>query len=60
MDKNDELLEKKLELRRKIQTMEWDKQLKQINFAHLSLLENFKKELVGIEAELAKVEVKNE
>jgi hypothetical protein len=56
MDKADELIDKKIELRKKIQTLEWDKQQKQINFARLSVLDELKKELAIVEAELTKVQ----
>ena len=48
----DELLDSRSELRKKILTMEWDKKSNQIAFAKKHHLEECKKELERIEAEL--------
>ena len=37
------------DLKRKIMTLEWDKKLRQINFAKSNLLEGYKKQLSEIE-----------
>lgn len=48
----DELLDVKSDLKRKILTLEWDKKQNQIGFAKTNQLNECKKELAGIEAEL--------
>ena len=50
MDQN--LLNLKEELERKIKTLEWDKGLRQINFAQTNLLESYKKQLEDINNKL--------
>ena len=54
MDVNnqDELLDNRSELKKKILTMEWDKKIGQITFAKSHQLDECKKELERIEAEL--------
>ncbi len=47
-----DILERRSELKKSILTLEWDKNLRQINFSKNSLLEDYKKELAEIEAGL--------
>jgi len=51
MSKED-LMDKKSELRKKILTLKWDKEQNQIGFAKTNQLEECKKELEMVEAEL--------
>ncbi len=50
----EELLEIRSDLRRKILTLEWDKKRSQLNFGKNQQLEECKKELENIENELVK------
>ena len=50
----EELLERRSDLRRKILTLEWDKKRSQLNFGKNQQLEECKKELENIENELVK------
>ena len=49
---NEELIEERSELRKKVLTLEWDKRLRQINFSKNSMLEEYKKQLSDIEVKL--------
>ncbi len=49
---NQELISLKEELERKIKTLEWDKGLRQINFAQTNLLDSYKKQLEDINKKL--------
>ena len=51
MDEN--LLNRRTELRRKLFPLEWDKKLKQINFARDMELTAYKQELENIEKEIS-------
>ena len=52
-----ELVERKRELEMKIRTLEWDKNLRQINFSKNRILERCKEELSQIESSLKEEEV---
>lgn len=45
----EDLIEKVAELKKKIMTLEWDKERNQINFGKTSQLEEYKKELEKLE-----------
>ena len=45
-------IERISELKRSIMTLEWDKQRNQINFGKTQQLEDYKKELVELEAKI--------
>ena len=51
----EELLERRSELKKDILTLEWDKKMSQINFGKTQRLEECKKELEKIETELNSV-----
>jgi hypothetical protein len=52
----EELLERKSELKRSILTMEWDKKRSQLNFSKNQNLEECKKELESVESKLNQAE----
>ena len=51
----EELLEKRSELKSKILILDWDKKMSQLNFGKNQHLEEYKKELEKIESELIKI-----
>ena len=52
-----ELLNKRSELTRKILTLQWDKNHRQINFSKNKQLEDYKKELEEVENQLRSNEI---
>jgi len=56
----EDLIEKKSELRKKIMTLEWDKQRNQINFGKTQQLEECKKELEELESKNSEMKPEEE